>query len=215
MTTSMLLDPEKTTSLRIEPWPDPVIDSLGHDPRSHYVESYWLPVLGPSTTWLLRRIATGLDLSPEGFEIDLDETARSLGLGTTERQSRHSPFMRTLRRSVDFDMAQPRGQSTLAVRRKLPPLSRRHLVRLPVALQESHERQQRDAINVPVVEQLRRRARQLAAVLADTGEDQSAIELQLMRWSFHPAIARECTERVFEERAAAARLQAQPTAIGV
>jgi hypothetical protein len=212
--TTMLLDPEKTTSLKIESWPDPVIDSLGHDPRSHYVETYWLPVLGPSTTWLLRRVAAGLELSPEGFEIDLDETARSLGLGTTERQSRHSPFMRTLKRSIDFDMAQLRGESTLAVRRKLPPLSRRHLVRLPASLQTSHERHLREAIKVPIVEHLRRNARQLAASLADMGEDQSATELQLMRWSFHPALARECTQWVFEQRAAAARTQPDRPAVG-
>jgi hypothetical protein len=211
--TTNLLDPEKTTSLKIESWPDPVIDSLGHDPRSHYVETYWLPVLGPSTVWLLRRVAAGLELAPEGFEIDLDETARSLGLGTTERQSRHSPFMRTLRRTIDFDMAQLRDGATLAVRRRLPPLSRRHLVRLPVSLQGSHERHQREATNVPAVEQLRRHARELAASLADTGEDRSATELQLMRWGFHPALASECTEWVFEQRAAAARMQLRATSV--
>jgi len=47
MTRTMLLDPDKTTSLTIESWPDPVIDSLGRDSRTHDVESYWLPVLGP------------------------------------------------------------------------------------------------------------------------------------------------------------------------
>lgn len=35
--------------LRIQPWPDPVVDDHGHDPRSAYVERFWLPVLGPST----------------------------------------------------------------------------------------------------------------------------------------------------------------------
>ena len=34
--------------LAIEPWPDPVIDRLGHDPRSAYVERFWLSILGPS-----------------------------------------------------------------------------------------------------------------------------------------------------------------------
>jgi hypothetical protein len=37
-------------SVTVEPWPDPVIDELGHDPRSAYVERFWLPVLGPSTS---------------------------------------------------------------------------------------------------------------------------------------------------------------------
>ena len=50
-----------TGTLRVVPWPDPIIDQLGFDPRSSYVETYWLGTLGPSTTWLLRRIAHGFD----------------------------------------------------------------------------------------------------------------------------------------------------------
>ena len=44
-------------TLTIRPWPDEVIDRLGFDPRSPYVERFWLGVLGPSTTWLMRRFA--------------------------------------------------------------------------------------------------------------------------------------------------------------
>ncbi len=36
-------------SLHIVAWTDPVIDTLGHDPRSWYVEQFWLPVIGPPT----------------------------------------------------------------------------------------------------------------------------------------------------------------------
>jgi hypothetical protein len=35
--------------LRVEAWLDPVIDEVGHDPRSAYVEEFWLPILGPTT----------------------------------------------------------------------------------------------------------------------------------------------------------------------
>src|SRR2546423_1106786 len=58
-------------SLTIRPWPDEVIDTVGLDPRSYYVETFWLGVLGPSTTWLLRRLVNGLEASPAGFELDL------------------------------------------------------------------------------------------------------------------------------------------------
>lgn len=34
--------------LHITAWHDPVVDALGHDPRSPYVERFWLPLLGPS-----------------------------------------------------------------------------------------------------------------------------------------------------------------------
>jgi hypothetical protein len=34
--------------LRISPWHDPVVDAIGHDPRSNYVERFWLSLLGPA-----------------------------------------------------------------------------------------------------------------------------------------------------------------------
>src|SRR4029079_11787921 len=69
-----------TDSLTIRPWPDDVIDALGHDPRSAYVERFWLGVLGPSAIWLLRRLASGLDAEPAGFALPLADTAQSIGL---------------------------------------------------------------------------------------------------------------------------------------
>src|SRR5690349_17318456 len=65
-------------SLIVLPWPDPVVDAVGHDPRSPYVEHFWLGILGPSTTWLLRRMAAQFDTQPDGFELDLHETAGAL-----------------------------------------------------------------------------------------------------------------------------------------
>src|SRR5579864_2428284 len=91
-------------TLRICAWPDAVIESLGHDPRSFYVETFWLGVLGPSTTWLLRRLVNGLEASPAGYDLDLTDTARQLGLG--DKGGRHSPFVRALTRCVQFDLAQ-------------------------------------------------------------------------------------------------------------
>jgi hypothetical protein len=41
--------PEACDTLRIVAWPDPVIDTLGHDPRSWYVEHFWLGILGPKS----------------------------------------------------------------------------------------------------------------------------------------------------------------------
>src|SRR5581483_6430248 len=36
-------------TVTITPWPDPVIDTLGFDPRASYVETFWLPTLGPTS----------------------------------------------------------------------------------------------------------------------------------------------------------------------
>ncbi|MDQ6911186.1 MAG: hypothetical protein M3Z84_10475, partial [Actinomycetota bacterium] len=51
MSTTVVLQPEASPAptLAIRPWPDGVIDALGHDPRSQYVERFWLGILGPST----------------------------------------------------------------------------------------------------------------------------------------------------------------------
>jgi hypothetical protein len=124
--------------LKITPWPDPVLDHLGHDPRSSYVETFWLAILGPSTTFLLRRLADRFDAEPDGFVLDLDETARSLGLGI--RSGRHAPFQRALDRCVVFGLARQPFSATLAVRRRMPPLARRQLHRLPPSLRQQHDR---------------------------------------------------------------------------
>jgi hypothetical protein len=52
------------TTLTIRPWTDPVIDTLGYDPRSRYVETFWLPTLGPTALLLLRHLADRFDRQP-------------------------------------------------------------------------------------------------------------------------------------------------------
>lgn len=197
--------PITTDYVTIRPWFDVVIDELGHDPRSLYAETYWLSVLGPTTTWLLRMIAAGLDKHPDGFDLDLADTARAIGLG--DRNGRQSPLARGFTRLVQFDLAQPQGSPVIAVRRKVPPLTRRQVMRLPEALQVAHEELLAEHLRTPTVEHMRHRARQLALSLLELGEDLEAGEHQLLRWNFHPALAREAAEwawdRYCAKRAAA------------
>ncbi len=177
-----------TDSLHIRPWPDAVIDRVGHDPRSAYVERFWLGILGPSTTWLLRRLAGQLETAPAGFDLPLADTARALGLGG---EGRGSPFMRALSRCCQFQLAAPEDDGVLAVRRKLPPLNRRQLARLPERVQAEHQRWLDDDLRTPSVDKLRRRARSLALSLLELGEDLETTERQLLRWRFHPALCHE------------------------
>jgi hypothetical protein len=198
MTTTLV---SSTTALRIEPWHDPVIDRLGYDPRSSYAEQFWLPILGPSTTFFLRLAAGLLAEQPEGTELDPGEIARRLGLG--ERSGRNAPFARTLQRCCDFDMATALGPSVLGVRTRLPPLARRHLLRLTPALREQHDH----AVALPAgppspgVEVARRRGCQLALTLLELGEDVEAAERQLLDWQYHPALASQCVQLAATTRA--------------
>lgn len=175
--------------LELEPFPDPVIDALGHDPRSTYVERFWLPVLGPSTTLLLRLLIDRLESSPEGLRIDIAESARALGLG--ERQGRHGPFLRSIARAIDFDMVRYLRPGVIGVRHSLPTLSHRHLARLPESLQREHA----NAVQLAgtTTDLMVRRGQQLALSLLALGESTQDAQRQLMRWSFDETLAHECT----------------------
>ncbi len=186
-----------TGTLTVVPWTDPVIDALGHDPRSPYVETYWLAVLGPSTTWLLRRLAFRLEAEPDGFSLDLAEMARSLGLGA--KGGRHSPFVRTLARCVDFGLAKVDSCKSLAVRRRLPPLNRRQVLHLPESLQRGHRQWEDAELRFSEAGQ-RQRARQLALSLSRLGEDHDAVERQLREWRFSPAVAGEAAAWACKQR---------------
>jgi hypothetical protein len=177
--------------LHIVAWEDPIADPHGVHPCSRYVELYWLGILGPSATWLLRRISYGLEMSAEGFDLDLSETARSLGLG--DRMGKNSPFRRALHRLSTFELARAHGPGALAVRTHIPPLPLRHLTRLPESIQASHRRwQSEQRLSGP--EQMKKRAGRLAAGLAASGLDQTAIERRLAEWQFHPAVAFRAAE---------------------
>jgi hypothetical protein len=190
-----------TDVLSVRPWPDEVIDVLGHDPRSAYVERFWLGVLGPSAVWLLRRLAAGLEASPAGYDLPLADTAQSIGIGG---RGRSSSFARTLGRICQFDLARIELPDAIAVRRKLPPLARRHLARLPESLQLEHQAWQEADLRVPELDRQRRRARKLALSLIALGEDVEGSERQLMRWHFHPAICRDAALWGWREHARAA-----------
>ena len=129
---------EDIATLTVRPWPDDVIDRVGHDPRSSYVERFWLPLLGPSSVVLLRRLAAELEDHPDEVSLPVEGTARSLGLGT--RGGRGSSFLRTLERCRQFHLLHLEDDGcTLLARRKLPPLNRGQVGRLPPAVRVLHE----------------------------------------------------------------------------
>jgi len=177
------------STVTITPWPDPVIDTLGFDPRSSYVETFWLPTLGPTSVLLLRHLAARLDREPQGFELVLADASQALGLGARDGNS--SPLMRCLARLVQFDVACDDGRGTLAVRRHVPPVNRRHIRRLPVALQAAHAEWVQAQLSEPPLERARRRARRLALTLLEQSEDPDRVEHALRTAGFQPTVCHE------------------------
>jgi hypothetical protein len=170
------------------PWPDPVLDLLGHDPRSWYAETFWLPTLGPTALLLMRHLADRFEQTPGGIDLPIAETATALGLGP--RDGPHSPLVRSLGRLVQFDLACTDDDATIAVRRSLPPIQRRHVRRLPAAIQARHAEWVAGQTDAPV-ELARRRARRVALTLVAQGEPIDTVERALHGSGFHPALAHE------------------------
>ncbi len=115
---------------------DPVIESVGFAAESRYAETYWLPVLGPSALWALRRLTGLLTIRSSGVTVPIRMLASELGLGGNG--GRHAPAVRAIGRLVLFGLAEVRGDE-LAVRRKVPPLAQRQLRRLPGHLVDAHQ----------------------------------------------------------------------------
>jgi hypothetical protein len=134
--------------------------------------------------------------------------------------------VRALVRLCQFDLARVSTGGTsgggLDVRRKLPPLNRRQVLRLTPALRQAHDRWQEGQLADSEADRIPHRARQLALSLVELGEDPSNVEAQLLRWRFHPALASAATTWAWERHhraaaaaeAAAAEADTRPSATG-
>jgi hypothetical protein len=182
-------------SITVLPWDDPVVDESGYDPRDKYAEFFWLPSLGPSALWILRRIATYFEDKPDGFEVELIPFATQMGLGSGT--SRQSPFRRAFERLVFFDLASPQSSTALYVRRNVPVIARRQLMKLPSALREMHARWGKQTQERVSVSEMRSRAFQIAYSMRSNGETKDSATKQLVQWHFHPAIAHDAVARAF------------------
>ncbi len=175
---------ELPTSVVVRPWVDHVIDKVGYDVRSVYAEMFYLSVVGPTSLWLLRRLVAGLEHYPDGYELDLGETARALGLGYTTGKA--GPFLKSLDRCAMFGLTRSSTEG-LAVRRKLAPLPRRLLDKLPPHLQAAHAewtpaRRQPDELALA-------RATSIARVLLSAGDEPEIAEHHLLAIGIAPRLA--------------------------
>ena len=173
----------------VRPWIDPLVDDDGHDPRSRYVETFWLGVLGPTATWLIRRLATRLDQEPNGYDLDLAATAQAMGLSF--QVGRSSPFSKALQRCVMFGLAHPVPDG-FAVRRRLPPIAHRHVRRMPDELQSAHAAWTTTQIGLDDLT----RAHRLATAMFEVGDDPSVIEHQLVAVGVTDAVAATATDNL-------------------
>lgn len=184
--------------IRFTSWRDVNIESLGYDPRSSYVEKFWLPFLGPSTVFMIRRVTELLESEPYGFALALEDFSIMLGLGANT--NKHSSVQKTLNRLLVFELARIMPSKAVSVRLKLPPLPQRYLNRLSSSMRLLHEKETKGE-DENGLSSIRARARSLALTLSRLGHDRSAIERQLLSWRFHPSICFETLSWIDSESA--------------
>ena len=200
----------RSEELLVRPWPDPVLDLLGYDPRSAYVDRFWVAFLGPATTFVLRRLAGVLDEQPDGARVDSYDLARSIGM--RGRRGASAYLERALDRAGRFELVRREPDLSVAVRTRLAPLTRAQVARLPRVLQTEHR--EWEEARPSGFEAMRRRSRQLALSLIELGEDRDATERQLLRWRYHPSLAYESTVWAWTRHHVAARAAQEPHAPG-
>lgn len=108
--------------------PDPRVAHAGFGLEHAYVERCWAPVLGPTSTALVRRLPA-LWAEAEPARVDFVELSRSLGLGSG--RGAHSPLSRSLDRLVRYRFARRAPDGGWEVFRQVRPLEAHELGRLP------------------------------------------------------------------------------------
>lgn len=130
------METESVIRLHGVPHPQTQVRQVGFPLDHAYVEQCWTPVIGPTSVLLLRRLPV---LWREGMtaEVDIADLAQSLGLGNSS--GRNGSMQRTLERLSRFRFASPMGPADLEVFTEAPPLSPRHLERLPGWTRNRHD----------------------------------------------------------------------------
>jgi hypothetical protein len=123
-------------SLRVAALHGRRFERLGYAPASTYVETFWLPLIGPSATLILRRLSAWLEAEPDGLTVQVGVLGQCLGLG--KGTGRHSPTVRSLARLTKFNLADI-DDDVYRLRAETPMLNGRQLARLPAALVTAHE----------------------------------------------------------------------------
>lgn len=178
--------------LQIVAWKDARPQDNGHDPRSMYVEMFWLGILGPSAVWLMRYLARLIEDAPsEGTWLEVQNTALAIGLASG--RNRTTVFERTIERLVRFNVASTVNSHTLGVSMNLPGLSSRQIARLPPELVGQHQQWMTNTRSRPDSQVSNARARELALTLLQLGESTEDTTAQLCRWRVTETIAHEAT----------------------
>ena len=141
----MVMENRTVLTFNLVEHPDARVQRVGFDLTDPYVEHCWGPVLGPTSTLLLRRMPL-LWAGREPATITHNELSKTFGLGCSGGEN--SKLMRSIGRLVQFRLATwaVPGRS-LDVRRQAPGLSPGQVERLPEWSKRLHKRLLDERVN--------------------------------------------------------------------
>jgi hypothetical protein len=119
-------------------------DERGEPVTSVYAELFWLPVAGPTSLWLLRRLNAYLADATTPRLLDVAELGRELGLFPPRKPQptmlgRHNPVARAVDRLSYFGLVRRTPDNGMfRVRTLVPALSPARVAQLPTRLQHLH-----------------------------------------------------------------------------
>jgi hypothetical protein len=117
--------------LCLEPWAQPHFDRWGSEPRSTYVERFWLPVIGPSSLVLARSITTGFESNNGSYRVDASHQATAIGVSPSQ-------LRRVLDRLVVFGVAKTLGPDMFCIRTMWPVIGSGAIRQLTASLHQQH-----------------------------------------------------------------------------
>lgn len=124
--------------VRIVRLEDPVLADA-HPVGGGYVETYWLPVLGPTATWLARRLAAFVEDLPAHQDVDVDLLAVAISLGLSASLSANQAMAKSWARLGHFGVIAANGPTQAQVRTRLPDVPLRYRDRWPGVLRVMHD----------------------------------------------------------------------------
>lgn len=104
-----------------------------------YFEEFWLPLVGPTAAWMLRRVDALFETAGARHVPAIETSDLAARLGVGGRTEGDSVMGKTVARLCYFQLADWDGDTILAVHRAAPRLSPARVARLPRALAEKHE----------------------------------------------------------------------------
>lgn len=138
---------ELPAELTVIAYPDPTVEAHGFGPDHPYIEYAILPITGPSTTLMWKRLAR-LVIAAEDQPVTVEVADLFACLGLGEGRAKNSPGARTVARMINFGLADATGRSgqIVAVRRALAPWSASRAGRLPKGARRYHDAAIRPAV---------------------------------------------------------------------